>query len=177
LESGPQKSASSLQLLAFTFLLAAFVLPTLSTLAAAKSNATPKAAAARAEAAPVELTPPVIPPSVFEIPRTKKDGRDPFFPDSDRPFGTVSVTRTNPQSGAVSLALKALAGQATKRFATISAVGGVGGTRSILLEQGQEDELVTPTGRIKIRCLEIKEDAAIVEVNGTRRELRLRSGF
>jgi hypothetical protein len=41
-----------------------------------------------------------------------------------------------------------------------------------------EQEVVTPQGRVRVRCIEIrlKDEATIVEVNGGRRELRIRRG-
>lgn len=131
---------------------------------------------ARPAASPVEAeaTPVVIPRSVFEIPKTPQEGRDPFFPESTRPFGTPAVARTNAPAGTVEFRLRGLA-LGDKALATLSTVGP--SPRTVELAAGEEKEVVLPTGRVKVRCLEIRADSVIVEVGGTRRELHLRAGF
>jgi len=109
-----------------------------------------------------------IPLSVFEIPRSPEEGRDPFFPASDR-FRRVSSTNstTTPKVPAIELVYNGLSGTADHRLAIIN-----GRT----LAEGEETELVLPTGRVKIRCIEIKGETVIVEAFGERRELRLGAG-
>ena len=117
-----------------------------------------------AKAAVVEAP---IPQSVFELPKSADDGRDPFFPTSTRLFGSVTTTKTKTAPTGSGLVLKALAGYPGNRFATIN---------SIVFAEGEERECVTPGGRITVRCLEISEDSVVVEVGGARRILRMRQG-
>jgi len=129
----------------------------------AKPSGPPPAAT---NAAPAE---PEIPKSVFIIPTTPQEGKDPFYPLSLRLFTSVTVTPTNPPTViAVELQLKALSGSADRRLAIIN---------NHTFEPGEEGEVATNAGRVRIICLEIKDDSVVVLVGGERRILRLRSGL
>lgn len=141
--------------------------------AAPEPAAAPKPAAPAAPVAPVK-TPAVtnaveiIPQSVFLTSSPTQTLRDPFFPDSARrPTATpVATTRTNlPATTAVDLKLKAIFGTTQRPLATIN---------STTFGLGEEHDLTTTAGRIKVRCLEIRleDETVIVEAAGTRRELR-----
>jgi len=107
--------------------------------------------------------------SVFIMPKGKPEGVDPFFPRSNRPyFGTplpVAPTNPEPVAVAVELKLKAISGLPEHRLALIN---------NHTFEAGEEGEVVTTTGRMRIRCLEITQDSAVVQVGAERRELHLR---
>jgi hypothetical protein len=108
--------------------------------------------------------------SVFlSNPKGPQDGVDPFFPKSKRPyFGTplpIATPTPEPVSVAVDLKLKAISGLPEHRLALIN---------NHTFEAGEEGEIVTTTGRMRIRCLEITQDSAVVQVGSERRELRLR---
>jgi hypothetical protein len=106
--------------------------------------------------------------SVFIMPKGKQEGVDPFFPRSNRPyFGTpVPVVSTpEPVSVAVELKLKAISGLPEHRLALVN---------NHTFEAGEEGEVVTTTGRMRIRCLEITQDSVVVQVGAERRELHLR---
>ena len=108
--------------------------------------------------------------SVFlSNPKGPQDGVDPFFPRSKRPyFGTPlpMVTPTpEPVVVAVDLKLKAISGLPEHRLALIN---------NHTFEAGEEGEIVTTTGRMRIRCLEITQESAVVQVGAERRELHLR---
>jgi hypothetical protein len=105
-----------------------------------------------------------IPQSVFVIPATSKEGRDPFFPDSIRVYNSGPVKVKSPDA-ALTLVLNGLSGTPQHRLAMIN-----GRT----MEEGEEAEISSSSGRIQVHCIEIKTDSVIVEVNGERRELRLR---
>ena len=148
---------------------ASFALSAWPLAAAAKTNAAANVSAS------AELQPVAIPQSDFTVPKVPKEGRDPFFPDSLRMFGTTAI-RTNATPSVASYLLKGLAGPAGARFATISTAGPGGTSQSVDLAIGEEREIVTSTGRVKVRCLEIKEELVVIEAGGVRRELRLRPG-
>jgi hypothetical protein len=42
---------------------------------------------------------------------------------------------------------------------------------------GEEGDVKTAAGTARVRCLQITEDSAIVEMNGVKRTLRLRQGL
>lgn len=108
--------------------------------------------------------------SVFIMPKGRPEGVDPFFPRSNRPYyGTpvpvVAPTNPEPVAVAVELKLKAISGLPEHRLALIN---------NHTFEAGEEGEVVTTTGRMRIRCLEITQDSAVVQVGAERRELHLR---
>jgi hypothetical protein len=140
---------------------------------AAQPRATSPAvpAPASTNALPVQ---PEVPKSLFVIPSSPRAGKDPFFPNSLRPYGPSLVSpdlKTNvpPAAAVVELHLNGISGTADRRFAIIN-------NRTF----GANEEGVVPTSSgppARIRCLEIKADSALVQIGGERRLLRLRSGF
>lgn len=108
-----------------------------------------------------------IPLSVFTIPATPRDGRNPFFPQSAI---VAPVVQAKPSS-ALDYSSFVLNGITSppKRTAMIN-----GRT----FERGEEGEVRMPGGaKVLIKCEEIRADSAIIFVNGQRRELRLRFGL
>jgi hypothetical protein len=107
--------------------------------------------------------------SVFINPNGPKEGVDPFFPRSKRPYGPVApiLIPTNPEpvTVAVDLRLKAISGLPEHRLALIN---------NHTFEAGEEGEIITNNGRMRVRCLEITQDSAVVQVGPERRELHLR---
>ena len=110
----------------------------------------------------------VIPQSVFVIPLTPQEGRDPFFPRSMRLFNDVLV-KTNLQPVAVvsvELKLNGISGTADNRLAIIN-------NRTFGI--GEEGEVMSNVGRVRIICKDIKADSVRVLVSNEERILRLRS--
>jgi hypothetical protein len=97
--------------------------------------------------------------STFEIPASVKDGRDPFFPESAR----MAEAHPAPTS-------------ATNAVAEVTSlkVLGISGTPGHLLTiinnhtfgVGDEGDVITPSGRLHLRCIEVQHDSVTVEVNG-----------
>jgi hypothetical protein len=109
-----------------------------------------------------------IPQSIFVVPKNAEEGRDPFFPTSDRLWRVTTVKLPpRPNTPAVSLVLNGLSGTADHRLAMIN-----GRT----FAEGESNEVTTAGTRVLIRCIEIKESSVVIEVGGARRELSLRSG-
>lgn len=77
----------------------------------------------------------------------------------------VVQTTPEPVTVAVELKLKAISGLPEHRLALIN---------NHTFEAGEEGEVVTTNGRMRIRCLEIHGESAVVQVGPERRELRLR---
>ena len=108
-----------------------------------------------------------IPKSVFEIPASPRDGRNPFFPHS---IMAAPVPPPNPNAP-VDVSSFVLNGITSppKRTAMIN-----GRT----FEAGEEGEVRLPSGgKAMIKCEEIRSDSAVILFNGVRRELRLRFGL
>lgn len=114
------------------------------------------------------LTTNAVPKSVYAVPASEADGHDPFYPASDRLRRSSNSKPSNtPKAPSLTLVYNGLSGTADHQLAIIN-----GRT----LAEGEETELVLPTGRVKIRCVEIKGETVIVEAFGERRELRLGAG-
>jgi hypothetical protein len=78
----------------------------------------------------------------------------------------ATVTNAPVVSVFVDLRLSGVSGTPEHRLAIIN---------NRTFETGEEAEVSTGTGRVRIRCLEIRADVAIVMVNGERREVRFRA--
>jgi len=139
---------------------------------ATPTNATSKTAAgspATPAATPAETE---IPQSVFSVPTSPSEGRDPFFPRTSRLFvetRTASNVKTNQPSFVVELALKGISGTRERPLAIIN---------NQTFAVGEENDVVSGTRRVRIRCVEINmlAETVIVQIGSERRELRLKQG-
>ncbi len=108
--------------------------------------------------------------SVFVIPASLAEGRNPFFPPSrltPMPRIPDNKSGTNSLVDPTGIVLNGLTGP-PKRTAMIN-----GRT----FELNEEAEVHLPSGsKLMLRCVEIKDDSATVIFNGQRRQLRLRLG-
>jgi hypothetical protein len=135
----------------------------LASVAAAQTNA-PKAkqSSDASKAAPSEEE---IPQSVFINPANKKEGKDPFFPRSERPYHYVQTTiKTNPLPAMGELKILGISSGERPLIIINNVTFGVG------------DALEIPTSgrKIKIQCLEIDLSAGtalIQHIGGERRVL------
>ncbi len=108
-----------------------------------------------------------IPQSVFVAPTAEKEGKDPFFPDSTPQVASPTASKTPDNSSAVELVLQGISGPADKRMAVINNKN---------FGAGEEVMVPTPTGSVRIHCIEIRTNSVVVEIGSQRRELRLRRG-
>ena len=107
-----------------------------------------------------------IPQSIFAVPKTLKEGRDPFFPDSLPTTVAASTNAAPPEvSETVELTLQGISGTADRPLAIIN---------NVVFGQGEQGFIQTGTGRFRIRCIEIRTDSVVIEVGSSRQELRLR---
>ncbi len=97
--------------------------------------------------------------SLFDIPATPHDGRDPFFPDSTRGY---AVATTNAATEVSALAIRGFSGTSGNRMVIIN---------NHTFGVGDESDVLTPSGRVHVHCLAIKPNSVVVEANGQRREL------
>jgi hypothetical protein len=99
--------------------------------------------------------------SVFTIPASAHDGRDPFFPESTRPYATAVTAHV-----------------ATVPTLTIKGFSGTPGNRLIIINNhtfgvGDEGEVLAPGGQhVHVRCLAINSNTVVIEADNQRRELR-----
>jgi hypothetical protein len=125
--------------------------------AATQTNAPPMST----NAAPVEVE---IPKSVFVIPAVQKDGRDPFFPRSVRPYGSPQIVTTNRSTIPImaELVVNGISGSPEKPLAIIN---------NVTFGVGDDGEVVSAGRKFRIRCLEINAGTGIVTVqNGSQRQ-------
>lgn len=116
---------------------------------------------AAAPVAPADETTPQAARSVFNLPANPKEGRDPFFPSSSRPY--QSQTPANTSVGDLSsIVMQGITGPPDHRLAIIN---------NVTFGVGDDAEVRTPQGRIQIHCVEIGADSAVIEADGQRREL------
>jgi hypothetical protein len=103
----------------------------------------------------------IVKRAVFVVPTNAREGCDPFYPDSTRPYEAFAPP-TKKSFEMSSLVLHGISGMATHRFAVIN---------NHTFAEGDEGDVLAPTGRIHLRCIEIKASSAVIEVNGQRHEL------
>jgi hypothetical protein len=132
----------------------------------ARTNAPAKVSPLVTNATPIQVE---IPQSVFVIPTSPQEGKDPFFPRSMRLFSSGVVETNVPlATPSVELRLNGISATADRRLAIIN---------NQTFETNEEAEVRTNQGRARIRCLEIKADSVRVQVGGEQRVLHFRPGF
>jgi hypothetical protein len=110
---------------------------------------------------------PQVGQSVFLQPADPKQGKDPFYPLSLRPYPAPGKIKTAPAVGSGLLMLKGISGTRQHPLCIIN---------NRTFEAGEEGEILTSAGKTKIRCVEIKADSVIIDIGGERQELRLPRG-
>lgn len=109
-------------------------------------------------AAPADTNAPVK--SVFIMPTNPNEGRDPFFPNSMRPYQAFLSKRP---VDLTSLEIKGYSEIAGQRYVIIN---------NHTFGEGDEGDVITPQGRVHIRCLSVSATSVLVEANGARHLLR-----
>ncbi len=105
--------------------------------------------------------------SVFIVPTSPKQGRNPFFPNA-AVRGPVQVASKTAAADTTAIVLNGITSP-PRRTAMIN-----GRT----FEPGEDGEVKLSTGgKIEIRCLDIKDDSVVIMVAGQRREIRFRSSM
>ena len=99
--------------------------------------------------------------SIFILPTTPKEGRDPFFPKSNRPF-EMAPTATNNVPEVTALVVRGISGPPDHRLVIIN---------STTFAAGDVADVFTEQGRIRVHCIEIKPRSVIIEVGGQYHEL------
>lgn len=111
---------------------------------------------------PAKSTKPDTNRSVFVMPASPADGRDPFFPDSIRPY-EAAMAGTKQKVDEISLLeFKGLSGPMEKRLAIIN---------NHTFAAGDDEYVLTTQGRVHIHCVEIRANSVIIELSGQRHEL------
>jgi hypothetical protein len=113
---------------------------------------------------PAKVAPPKPVPakSVFVMPASARDGRDPFFPDSTRPY-----EENKPANSALdenSFSVKGLSVQNGHAMVIIN---------NHTFAVGDEGDVLTSAGRVHLHLIDIRPNAVVIEVNGSRREINI----
>ena len=93
--------------------------------------------------------------SVFIMPTSSKEGRDPFFPESTRTIEAMAASTHTVEIS--SLRVPGISGTPGHFLAIIN---------NHTFAVGDEGDVLTTSGRVSLRCLEIHPDYVIVEING-----------
>lgn len=101
---------------------------------------------------------PVAIHSTFVMPSNPQEGRDPFYPDSIRPYANA-MAHVVPIT---TLTIRGFSGTPENRMVIIN---------NHTFGVGDEGDVLTPGGRVHVRCLEINADNVVIEANNQRREL------
>jgi len=115
----------------------------------------------------VEATPSDQKVSAFTLPKTLKEGRDPFFPTSTRVMAMNRPVETK-APGPADLELKGISGTPERPLAIIN---------NRTLAVGEEQDVSTPQGRVKVMCLAIEGTTVRVRAQGQTRQLIMRKGL
>lgn len=111
------------------------------------------------KAAPVKPAPAR---SVFVMPTNAREGRDPFFPESSRPYEDAAAAKRTVDANA--FAVKGISIEHGHAMVIIN---------NHTFAAGDEGDVLTTTGRMHIRLVDIKTNVVVIEVNGARREIAI----
>jgi hypothetical protein len=100
--------------------------------------------------------------SVFTMPSGPNDGRDPFFPNSMRPYAE-SQSHVKHQVDVTALRIRGISEIAGQRYVIIN---------NHTFGAGDEGDVITPEGRIHLKCLTIGTDSVLVESGGMQHILK-----
>ena len=99
--------------------------------------------------------------SVFILPTNPGEGRDPFFPKSNRPY-EMAPAATNNVAEVTALVVKGTSGSPDHRLVIIN---------NHTFAAGDTADVLTEQGRIRVHCVEIKPRVVVIEVGGQYHEL------
>ncbi len=110
---------------------------------------------------PVETKPGQI-KSVFIQPKKFIEGRDPFFPESTRVFQAVMAENSSHNVEVTTLSIKGYYRDSSGAYVIIN---------NHTFTVGDEGDVVTPGGRVHIRCVDILPSVVVIEYSGSMHQL------
>ncbi len=103
--------------------------------------------------------------SVFVMPTKPQEGRDPFFPESIHPYAKLGgATNGASPTGISALSFRGVVGTPGNYVAIIN---------SRPFKTGEEGEVRSSGGVVHLRCVEVRAQVVVVEINGQKYELAL----
>jgi hypothetical protein len=100
--------------------------------------------------------------SVFVMPSSPNEGRDPFFPNSMRPYEDA-MSKVKRPADLTSLEIKGFSQLGSQRYVIIN---------NHTFGAGDEGDVITSQGRIHIRVLSVGMDTVMVESSGAQHLLK-----
>lgn len=113
------------------------------------------------EPAKAATAPAAAPKSVFVMPVSPREGRDPFFPESTRPYEEAKPANSVDES---SFVVKGLSVEHGHAMVIIN---------NHTFAVGDEGDVLTSAGRVHLQLVAIRPTTAVIEVNGLRREINM----
>ena len=110
--------------------------------------------------APAPVTGPIR--SVFIMPASPKEGRDPFFPESTRVYEVAGPAIVSQVAEITTLKVKGYSIVNGQPMVIIN-------NHSFMIND--EGDVLTSGGRVHVRCLDIKASTAVITANGQRLDL------
>jgi hypothetical protein len=101
--------------------------------------------------------------SVFVQPTNPNEGRDPFFPNSMRPYQDFTPKHTSVAVDTTALKIIGFSEISGHRYVIIN---------NHTFGEGDEGDVITSGGRVHLRCLTVGLDSVLVETDGSRHLLR-----
>ncbi len=112
---------------------------------------------------PAATSAPVRVRSTFTQPKQFSEGRDPFYPESTRVFQAVMAESPNSHKADVSaLVVKGYYRDSKGAFVIIN---------NHTFTTGDEGNVITPGGRIHLKCVDVLPNVVIIECNGSMHQL------
>jgi hypothetical protein len=102
--------------------------------------------------------------SVFNLPSSSKDGRDPFYPESTRVMDDLQRANASKTVELTSLKVPGISGTPGHLLAIIN---------NHTFAIGDEGDVLTASGRVHLRCIDIHPDSVLVEINGQMHRINL----
>ena len=113
---------------------------------------------------PTAPTPKIV-NSLFIVPSSNVEGRDPFFPESTRVFEVMmAASQTNRTAEITSLKVPGISGESGHLLAIIN---------NHTFAEGDEGDVLTASGRVHLHCIEIQPTYVVVEVNHQKHRINL----
>ena len=103
--------------------------------------------------------------SVFTLPKKLAEGRDPFFPESTRVFQAAMAENSSHTVEISSLVVKGYYRDAKGAFVVIN---------NHTFTVGDEGDVLTPGGRMHIKCVAVLPDTIVIEFNGSMHQLPIK---
>lgn len=102
--------------------------------------------------------------SIFSMPKKFSEGRDPFYPESTRVFQQVMAENSSHTVEISSLTVQGYSRDSQNAYVIIN-------NRTFGI--GDERDVITPGGRVHLKCIEVLPETVVIEYNGSLHQIPL----